>query len=86
MFNAHDTTILGESARRALGRDQIWFAEKESDGAARLYSLADFRPRRDESVERRYLHGRYGGVPELDPVAFERAVEDLEDRRSGNRA
>ena len=78
IFNAHDTTILGDAGeRRSLGRDQIWFTEKDDDGATRLYSLADFRPRRDESIARRYLHGRYGGVPNLDPTGFDRAIEAL---------
>ena len=72
VFNSHDTTILGESAAnrlaevkggRLLGRDQVWFTEKTNDGATRLYSLTDLDPRKDESVERRYLAGRYGATP-----------------------
>lgn len=74
VFNAHDTNILGNPESRALGRDQIWFAEKNKDGAASLHSLADFRPRRGEAIERRYLSGRYGGVPNLDPAEFADSV------------
>ena len=68
IFNAHDVTILGHSARRTLGRDQIWFTEKKADGTTTLYPLADFRPKRDEALGRRYLQGRYGGVPVLGPA------------------
>ena len=77
VFNAHDTNILGNPDSHALGRDQIWFTEKNEDGACHLYSLADFRPRRDESVQRGYLSGRYGGIPELYPMAFGRSIADL---------
>lgn len=71
VFNAHDTTILGDSGQRALGRDQIWFTEKNAAGATALYSLAEFQPKRDEALGRRYLQGRYGAVPVLDPAEFQ---------------
>ena len=78
IFNAHDPTILGDSGRRSLGRDQIWFTEKNADGATTLYPLADFRPKGDEALGRRYLHGRYGGVPVLNPAAFDQAADMTE--------
>ena len=75
IFNAHDPTILGDSGRRSLGRDQIWFTEKNAEGATTLYSMADFRPKGDEALGRRYLQGRYGGVPVLNPAEFDQAVD-----------
>ena len=57
VFSAHDVTILGDSAQRTLGRDQIWFAEKNADGTTALYPLADFKPKGDEAVGRRYPPG-----------------------------
>ena len=75
VFNAHDPTILGDSGQRSLGRDQIWFTEKNEDGATTLYSMADFHPKSDEALGRRYLQGRYGAVPMLNPAAFERATD-----------
>ena len=74
IFNAHDPTILGDSRQRALGRDQIWFTEKNTDGATTLYSMAEFQPKRDDALARRYLQGRYGGVPVLSPAEFEQAA------------
>ena len=74
VFNAHDTTLLEGEQSLALGRDQIWFAERDDGGASRLVPLADFKARRDESVRRRYLRGRYGGIPKLDPVEFRHAI------------
>ena len=75
VFNAHDVTILGDSSQRTLGRDQIWLTEKAADGTTTLYALADFRPKGDEALGRRYLQGRYGGVPVLDPAEFRQAID-----------
>ena len=78
IFNAHDTSILGDgSEARLLGRDQIWFAEKSNDGSSRLYPLSDLDPRKAEAVERRYLAGRYGGLPILTSGDFDAAVEQF---------
>jgi hypothetical protein len=56
-------------------RDQIWIVDKDRSGASRLSSIYDFdeKPRNNESLQRRYLAGRYGGVPVLGPT-----FEDLE--------
>lgn len=62
IFNTHDTTLLSPDLFR---RDQIWFTEKDSDGASTLYSLLDFKPRKGEALGKGYLQGRYGAVPVL---------------------
>lgn len=60
LFNTHDTNIL-ESAD--LRRDQIWFTEKDKTGATHLYSLTDYKARKEENIKRGYLQGRYGAIP-----------------------
>jgi predicted ATPase len=71
IFNSHEASLLGDSVgERVLGRDQVWFTEKNHNGASRLYSLADLSPRQDEAVGRRYRSGRYGAVPILAPEEF----------------
>ena len=75
IFNAHDPTVLGDSSQRSLGRDQIWLSEKNADGGTKLYSMAEFQPKRDEAIGRRYLQGRYGGVPVLNSAEFDQAVD-----------
>jgi uncharacterized protein len=60
IFNTHDTTLLDNDLFR---RDQVWFCEKDPSGAAHVYSLWDFSPRRDESLGKGYLQGRYGALP-----------------------
>ena len=64
LFTTHDATLLGTAfGDDVLDRDQVWFVEKDTDGASRLYPLTDFYPRKGENTERRYLVGSYGGVP-----------------------
>jgi len=48
-----------------LRRDEIWFAEKASNGATHLYSLSDFRPRKDLDIRKHYLQGRFSAIPFL---------------------
>lgn len=63
----HDTSLLD---RHLLRRDQVWFVEKDRQEASRLYSLEEFSPRKEESLERGYLHGRYGALPIVGNLNF----------------
>jgi len=64
IFNTHDTTLLGTLlGEPALHRDQVWFVEKDREGATHLFPLTDFKPRKFENLERGYLQGRYGAIP-----------------------
>lgn len=64
VFNSYDMQLLGDtSGQRPLGRDQIWFTEKDNDGATRLYPLADFEPRKQEATSKRYRQRYYGAMP-----------------------
>ncbi len=65
LFNTHDASLLGNLVAdpAPLRRDQIWFTEKDQDGATKLYALTDFTPRKEENLQRGYLQGRYGAVP-----------------------
>jgi predicted ATPase len=60
LFTTHNPLLLDQTLLR---RDQIWFTEKDQEGATRLYPLTDFKPRKDESLIKGYLAGRYGGIP-----------------------
>lgn len=67
LFTTHDTTLLGSLlGSEPLRRDQVWLTEKDDEGATRLYPLTDFRPRKEENLERGYLQGRYGAIPFLE--------------------
>lgn len=68
----HDTSLLN-----TLNRDEVWLTEKGSDGATRLAALAEFggdQVRRSLNLERAYLQGRFGAIPEADHVDVLRAL------------
>lgn len=67
LISTHDTTLLDPDIYR---RDQIWFTEKDKLGATTLYSLSDFKPRKNEAFERGYLKGRYGAIPFIGEFSF----------------
>jgi AAA15 family ATPase/GTPase len=63
IFTTHDTTLLDPELFR---RDQIWFTEKNEEGATHLYSMSDYkdhRARKDEAFQKNYMVGRYGAIP-----------------------
>ncbi|HEY3708107.1 MAG TPA: ATP-binding protein [Amycolatopsis sp.] len=70
IFTTHDTSLLGTMlGGDVLARDEIWFVDKTAEGASELYPLTDFKPRKDQNTERRYLAGAYGAVPVLGDFA-----------------
>ena len=63
IFNTHDISLLDLDIFR---RDQIYFTEKRYDTAtSELYSLASFAPRKTENIQKGYLQGRYGAIPNI---------------------
>ncbi|OZH51795.1 abortive infection protein [Hydrocoleum sp. CS-953] len=62
IFTTHDTNLLSNKIFR---RDQIWFTEKNRQGATDLYSLVEYKVRNDASFESDYIKGRYGAIPFL---------------------
>lgn len=66
IFVTHDVTLLRYAKLR---RDQIWFCEKRKECKSELYCLAEIksatRARQGDNIEKRYLEGRYGALPEF---------------------
>lgn len=65
IFNTHDTNLLDNTLFR---RDQVWFLEKDQQGASHLYSLAEFKVRNDKDYERGYIQGQFGAIPYLSHI------------------
>lgn len=87
IFSSHDATLLGTAiGEDVLHRDQVWFVDKDNDGATSVYPLTDFHPERGEDVERRYLGGAYGAVPVVSELAFRRAMREKEQEVEGTDA
>lgn len=60
IVTTHESSLLDLDLLR---RDEIWFAEKNNNGASNLFSLNQFKVRYDSKVEKAYLLGRYGAIP-----------------------
>jgi hypothetical protein len=72
IFTTHDTSLLNH-----LNRDEVWLTEKSESGATTLTALAEYggdKVRRSLNLERAYLQGRFGAVPELDQFTLRRAL------------
>lgn len=67
VFTTHDASLLdrSEGPDLLLARDQVWIVEKDAAGVSSLFGISEFGPRKEENLRRRYLTGRYGGVPQL---------------------
>ncbi|MBM0256268.1 ATP/GTP-binding protein [Micromonospora sp. 4G55] len=72
IFTTHDTSLLNH-----LNRDEVWLTEKGDDGATTLTALAEYggdKVRRSLNLEKAYLQGRFGAVPEFDQHILRRAL------------
>ena len=71
IFSTHESHLLDLDLLR---RDEIWFTEKDPSQSTTLYSLAEFKARKDLRIEKGYLQGRFGAIPFLahpDAISFE---------------
>lgn len=62
IFTVNQTEIMKQELFR---RDQIWFVDKNRDGDSRMYFLHGFHQRNDKVINKAYLEGRYGAVPQF---------------------
>jgi len=62
----HEHYLLSQDYFR---RDEIWFVEKDRTGNSELFSLTEFDGVRfDKDIQKDYLIGRYGAVPNIGTV------------------
>ncbi len=63
LFTTHDVSLMDQHLFR---RDEMWVAEKNSEGNSDLFSFSDYKDiRYDKDIRKSYLQGRLGGVPRL---------------------
>ena len=68
IFTSHDLSTMNSEVFR---RDEIWFVAKGNAQNSKLYSLAEFKNEKGESVrkdakfDKQYLEGKYGADPYL---------------------
>jgi len=62
IFSTHESNLLDQELFR---QDEIWFVEKNRDGATELYPLSDYKEHKTIDIRKGYLNGRYGSIPFL---------------------
>lgn len=60
IFTTHDTHLMDS---KLLRRDQIWFTERDVNGATQLRALYDFEGRESDDIEKKYYEGSYRSLP-----------------------
>lgn len=71
VFTTHEDTIMDQELFR---RDEIWFVERDSVNASKIYSLDRFKERYDKKLSKAYLEGRYGAIPVFKQFTFKKEV------------
>jgi len=73
IFTSHDATL-----QEALDNDQINLLEKDKYGATEIYTVSDIRGLRNgASIEKRYLSGQLGGIPNINLYQITKNLDQL---------
>lgn len=63
LLTTHDVQLMDQELLR---RDEMWLAERDTDGSSRLFSFSDYKNvRKDKDIRKSYLQGRLGGTPRI---------------------
>ncbi|NLB84682.1 MAG: ATP-binding protein [Acholeplasmataceae bacterium] len=62
IITTHDTHVMNQNKFRI---DSLWLIERDGSGMSRLIPLSDFDIRSDKVLDKDYLNGRYGGIPNI---------------------
>ena len=66
IVSTHESSMLDLTFLR---RDEIWFVEKNiQTGVSSLFSLEQFKPRKDKEIRKGYLQGRFGAIPFISDI------------------
>lgn len=75
ILTTHETKLMDHKMRK----DQIYFMEKDSNGVSSMFSMFDFtqsKTRNDASYSKKYILGRFGGLPYIDEEAILGVLEE----------
>lgn len=63
LFTTHDVQLMDQSLFR---RDEMWVAERNTDGESSLIAFSEYDDiRYDKDIRKSYLQGRLGGMPRI---------------------
>lgn len=60
IITAHNTFILDKGLTR---RDQVWFVSKNLKEESNIYSLSEYKARKENNYQKQYLEGRFNAIP-----------------------
>ena len=60
IFTTHDIESMD-----MLDNDEIWITDKDRNGQTKLKSISEFKGERSNKISKRYMSGRYGGIPNI---------------------
>lgn len=63
IFTTHDYWLLSE---KNIDRDQFWFTQRDKFWSASLFSLSEYKERKDKDFQKRYFEWRYWAKPYID--------------------
>ncbi|MEI6241878.1 MAG: ATP-binding protein, partial [Chlamydiota bacterium] len=59
----HNVLLMDQDLLR---RDEMWIAERNTQGVSRLLSFSEYKDvRYDKDIRKSYLQGRLGGIPRI---------------------
>ncbi|OGR00106.1 MAG: abortive phage resistance protein [Deltaproteobacteria bacterium RIFOXYD12_FULL_50_9] len=63
LITTHDVLLMDQDLLR---RDEMWVAERDTDGSSELIAFSDYKEiRSDKDIRKSYLQGRLGGIPKI---------------------
>jgi len=76
LFTTHDTHLMDPG--ELLRRDQITICDKDQFGRSTTNRLDEFQDaaRSDANLQKQYLQGRFGGIPQFGPTLEDVPVDD----------
>jgi predicted ATPase len=76
LFTTHDTHLMNPN--ELLRRDQVTICEKDRFGRSTTKRLDEFQDaaRSDANLQKQYLQGRFGGIPQFGPSLEDVPVDD----------
>lgn len=65
IITTHETNVMDLNLLR---QDEIWIVERNNCGMSSLISLNKYNIRSDKVLDKDYLRGRYGGIPNIEKL------------------
>ncbi|QWB95466.1 ATP-binding protein [Mycoplasmatota bacterium] len=71
IITTHETNVMNLDLLR---QDEIWIIERNNCGMSSLISLNKYNIRSDKVLDKDYLRGRYGGIPNIEKLLKSKGI------------